>query len=68
MGILPDHLVSFDLSELEEECKCDCHDPEKGKLLRHIAPCCLICECCGRNIKAFYYEKHIEKCNLKPAI
>lgn len=41
-------------------CRCPCHKP--GIIVRHMFPCCYICEYCNRRIATDIYREHIAAC------
>ena len=45
-------------------CTCGCHDP--ARMIKHILPCCDICQWCGQRISWTYYLEHRENCVCKP--
>jgi len=42
-----------------EICDCECHSFPG---MKHCMPCCYQCPNCGKNIKPFYYDDHVKKC------
>lgn len=45
-----------------ELCKCECHT-KPG--IKHVIPCCIKCEYCGKHIR-FYYKHHTLHCPSNP--
>lgn len=45
----------------EYECHCECHDPQTGKFVDHIAPCCETAPC-GLRIVTGAMQLHIYRC------
>jgi len=44
------------------ECRCECHDEEHGKNIRHIEPCCYQCTYCKKNIKVAMIQERESNC------
>lgn len=45
-----------------ELCKCECHT-KPG--IKHVIPCCITCEYCGKHIR-YYYKHHTLNCPSNP--
>ncbi len=43
------------------ECNCKCHIPSVD--IRHVSPCCILCNTCDKRIKYAFLDDHRKVCN-----
>lgn len=49
---------------IDEKCQCVCHRSGNATISKHVAPCCIKCHFCSKNIPTHSISEHKKRCVL----
>ncbi len=48
---------------IDEKCHCMCHHSGNATISKHVAPCCIKCHFCSKNISTHSISEHKKRCS-----